>query len=85
MKKVMLSLRWVVVVGLAFLMGACGAGRPGTKKRRKVRMPCPCNLYPHFPVYLAYANEQKHAVSFSPEWAHGSHAPSKRLCRKPDR
>ncbi len=84
MKKITLSLRWLALLGFAFLVGACGAGRPGTKKRRKVRMPCPCNLYPHFPVYLGYASEQKDTVSFSPEWACGIYPPSKRLCRRPN-
>jgi len=52
MKKVPRSLRWLTLLGFAFLVGACGVGRPGAKKRRKVRMPCPCNLHHHFPVYL---------------------------------
>ena len=85
MKKVPRSLRWLTLLGFAFLVGACGVGRPGAKKRRKVRMPCPCNLHHHFPVYLTYANEQKSTVSPSLKWAHGSYPPSKRLCRRPDR
>ncbi len=72
--------RWLGLLGLLAVVVACGGPRAGAKKRRKVRMPCPCNLHPHFLVYLAYANQEECKSRIGSEWAYDSHDGSKRLC-----
>jgi hypothetical protein len=74
-------LLFFLIVGIA---AACGTSRAGTKKRRKVRMPCPCNLHHHFPVYLAYASSEQNEVCFSPGRADVSQSGAERLCRGPN-
>ncbi len=74
-------LLFFLIIGIA---GACAASRAGTKKRRKVRMPCPCNLHHHFPVYLAYANSEQNEVCLSPGGANVSQSGAERLCREPN-
>jgi hypothetical protein len=74
-------LLFFLIVGIA---GACGTSRAGTKKRRKVRMPCPCNLHHHFLVYLAYANSEQNKVCLSPGGTNVSQSGVERLCREPN-
>ncbi len=78
----------------AFLMGlsgvlamtiACTGPRSVAKKRRKVRMPCPCNLYFRFPVYLAYASQKECESSTGLEWAYWHHHNNRGVCRWTDR
>jgi hypothetical protein len=88
MKKLPAILRLDTRLLLFFLIvsiaGACGTSRAATKKRRKVRMPCPCNLHRHFPVYLAYASSDQNEVCFSPRRADVSQSGVERLCRWPN-
>ncbi len=76
---------WLGVLVMAAGTVACGGPRAGAKKRRKVRMPCPCNLGPHFPVYLAYASQKERKWATSPSRAYQPYDDSGGVCRWTDR
>lgn len=77
--------RYLGWLGLLVMVVACGGPRAGAKKRRKVRMPCPCNLYPHFPVYLAYASQKEREWITGFSGAYRLYSDSGSVCRWTDR
>ena len=77
-------LGWMGFLGIVVVV-ACGGSRTVAKKRRKVRMPCPCNLSPRFPVYLAYASHKERERITGAERDYGPYYDSGRVCRWTDR